>query len=101
MASKDRSFFCAGCGETQRVKESKGRRKINSSSSERVFTLLKSLITCELDRRGSEEDVDVLMQHATYMCKNCFYAYEKHINSLEVINHIKIQVLNNKYLGRL
>lgn len=85
MASKDRSFFCAGCGETERVKESKGRRKINSGSSERVFTLLKSVVTCELERRGSEEDVDVLMQQTTHMCKNCFYAYEKHINSLEVI----------------
>ena len=55
MASMDRSFLCAGCGDTEHMKESKGRRKVNAHSSERVFTLLKSIITCELERNGSEE----------------------------------------------
>ena len=74
MVSKDHAFFCAMCVETNCVKESKGRRKINSGFSEGVLTLLKSVITCALERIGAEEDVDVLMQHTSYMCKNCFYA---------------------------
>ena len=69
----------------QPCKRIQRKEKVNSGSSERVFTLLKSVITCELERRGAEEEVDVLMQQATHMYKNRFYAYEKHINSLEVI----------------
>ena len=37
MASMDCSFLCTGSGDTERVKESKGRRKVNAHSSERVL----------------------------------------------------------------
>ena len=43
------------------------RRKINAHSSDHVFTLLKSVITSELERNGSEEDVNLLMQQTTHV----------------------------------
>ena len=78
------SYFCAACGDTERVKKSSGRRKVTTSSSRNVYSLLESIIGNKISERNLQVDVAQLMEETAYMCKNCFYAYEKHIQSLEV-----------------
>ena len=78
------SYFCAACGDTERVKKSSGRRKVTTSSSRNVYSLLESIIGNKISERNLQVDVPQLMEETAYMCKNCFYVYEKHIQSLEV-----------------
>ena len=105
MVSTDRSFLCAGCGDTERMKKSKGRRKVNAHSSERVFTLLKSIITCELERNGSENNLLfvfkslVPQQFATFLTANknstCFaMCVSNNCEGIRTLRH-QIRNLNN------
>ena len=52
MALLARSFFCAGCGDTESVKDFSGRRKLNIPSSTNIPMLLKSVISNVLERNG-------------------------------------------------
>ena len=45
-----------------------------------------NLFTNKLEKSDYPTDVDQLLQQNFLMCKKCFYAYEKHIESLEVIS---------------
>lgn len=78
-------LFCVACGSVDKVKKPSNRRNIESVSSRHVFPLWKSLLTNTLEKSDSPSDVEQLLQQSLVMCKKCFYAYEKHIESLEVI----------------
>ena len=53
-----------------------------------MYNLLESVLANKVEQRCIQLDLSHLMNQATYMCKNCYYAYEKHIKSLEVANYI-------------
>ena len=65
------SYFCAACGDTERVKRSSGRRKVTTSSSRNVYSLLES-IGNKISERNLQVDVPQLMEETAYMCKIVF-----------------------------
>ena len=84
-----RGLFCAACGDLERVRNASNRRKLGSTntSSRRIYPLWKSLLMNEMMKdcyHQYQNDVDHLLQQEFLMCIRCFYAYEKHIESLEV-----------------
>ena len=83
-------LFCSACSDTERVQSSSGRRKVKNSYVDGildVYKLLESVIANKIEARSIQVDLGQLMSHATYMCKMCYYAYEKYIRSLEVLKN--------------
>jgi len=81
------SFMCAACGDTDKVKLSTGRRKLNTTPVSRdVYIVLKSIITNKLAENEANQQVNlaVVLNQATHMCKNCYYAYNWYIITLKV-----------------
>ena len=62
------SYFCAACGDTERVKKSSGRRKVTTSSSRNVYSLLESIIGNKISERNLQVDVPQLMEAFFQFC---------------------------------
>ena len=77
-------FVCSACGETERVQSSSGRRRLDNSSMDGVYELLESILANKVAQKNIQLDFEHLMNQAAYMCKNCYYAYVKHVKSFEV-----------------
>ena len=76
------SFFSSACGETERIQNSSGRRKLNNSMD--VYKLLESVLANKVAQKNTQLDFEHLMNQAAYMYKNSHYAYEKHVKLFEV-----------------
>lgn len=75
-AYKALSFFCVACGNMNKVRKPSDRQNIDSTLSQHVFPLWKSLPMNELEKSDSPTDVDQLLQQNLIMCKKCFYAHK-------------------------
>ena len=49
-----------------------------------VYKLLESVLANKVAQKNIQLNFEHLMNQAAYMCKNCHYAYEKHVKSFEV-----------------
>ena len=74
--------LCLACGEvTSRTSD---RRNLRNSSSQHVIPLWKDLVAEELSKRNQHADLDDLVSgNSGYMCRKCFYAYEKYLKVKE------------------
>lgn len=89
MAS-DTQLLCLACGEGPLV--TTNRRNILSSSSQHVIPLWRHMVEMEFERRNQYVALDIVLsasQH-TFMCRKCFYAYEKVLKTQEVRITIKL-----------
>ena len=55
------------------------RQTSSGGTSERV-----TLLWSKLEKRKKDVDLDELLCQATYMCRKCFYAYDKMLQNKEV-----------------
>ncbi len=81
MKSAMTSAICLACGGVAAVGS---RRIIKTQSCDGVSILWKE-IERELEKKGEALDLDNLIssQQEAYMCRKCFYAYEKTTRSKE------------------
>ena len=73
--------ICLACGE-QAVR--KDRRVIGGISGESgaVTLLWKEFIVKELEKRGEQVNIESVFE--SYMCRKCYYAYQKLLKAKEV-----------------
>ncbi len=85
MKSAMTSAICLACGGVAAVGS---RRIIKTQSCDGVSILWKEEIERELEKKGEALDLDHLIssQQEAYMCRKCFYAYEKLLEAKKVIN---------------
>ena len=73
--------LCLACGEHTVKKD----RRVLGGTSERVTLLWKETISSELEKRKEDVDLDELLCPGPgYMCRKCFYAYDKMLQNKEV-----------------
>lgn len=89
---------CLGCGEV--AQRSSDRRNLKSSCSQHVVSLWKTTIASELQKRNQLADLDSLISGsgephgAGYMCRRCFYSYEKVLKAKAIIESNAAKVLD-------
>ena len=85
MANPGSGVLCLGCGEV--VQRSSERSNLMTTTSQHVVPLWKEVVGSELQRRGRVMDLDGIVSEsgARYMCRKCFYAYEKVLKARAVI----------------
>ena len=77
---------CLACGGVAGIRE---RRVLGVSRSEKVTVLWKETILKVLEREGKQLDIDNLIsQDQGFMCRKCFYGYNKLIEKKEVHNYV-------------
>ena len=89
--------MCLGCGQTTR--RSWERRNLHSSVTKEVTQLWKATLTSALQKRNSEADVDSLVcascgAHSEYICRMCFYAYQRILKAKAVIESNAAKVVD-------
>ena len=72
---------CLGCSEVTQKKS----RRVLGSTSEQVTILWKDVISKELELRSKQINLDNLLHPGrSYMCRRCYYAYDKLLQAKNV-----------------
>ena len=85
MAAVRSIIICLGCGTA--TKRSSDRRYLYSSASSHVLPLWSSTITTQLKQSHPQLELDSLLAEVgrPYLCRKCFYGYEKVLKGTEAI----------------
>lgn len=75
----------ACCDITSRASK---RRNLSSSSSSHVVPLWKEIVQEEIQKQDRNIDIDSVVDpdRSGYMCRKCFYAYEKYMKLKESLS---------------
>ena len=80
--------LCLGCGK---ITEKTDRRNLLNTPSQHVLSLWKHMLKLQLDKGTDQVDLErmisdahLLQKELRYMCRSCFYAYNKVVKAQEV-----------------
>ena len=57
---------------------------VSLSKCETIASLWKEIFSEEIEREGRVIDLDAILKGIIYMCKKCYYCYEKFLDSKKV-----------------
>ena len=99
LSSSSGAALCLACASPTLVR---GRRILGTPESERVTLVWKETVLNVIHKEGKRFDADsIITRKERYMCKKCFYAYEKFAEKKEVGRIFSIVVRSNVLMSIL
>ena len=90
MTSSSSNVFCLACADIAVIR---GRRVLGVPESERVTLLWKETVKSVIQKEGKQFDADsIIRKKEAYMCKKCYYAYEKFADKKEVLHFTRSKI---------
>ena len=82
LSSSTGAALCLSCASPTLVR---GRRILGTPESKRVTLVWKETVLNEIQKEEKQFDADsIITRKERYLCKKCFYAYEKFAEKKEV-----------------